>query len=194
MAIPSRSEAAALLRGLDPNDKLMAHSTAVGEVAAFLCSGMISRGVEVDVDLVETAAFLHDVDKALPQGHEVRKLGHGIGGAKWLTDLGYEELAIAVANHPVGFLAAADSYDEYAQKVGFEGLIVAYADKRALQEIVSLDARFDRWARRYPDSETLPVARERARLLERDVCEAAGVDPDEVGRLSWVAAALREAA
>lgn len=155
---------------------------------------MVRRGVDIDATLAETAAFLHDVDKALPQGHPVRALGHGIGGAKWLTDKGYEEVAIPVANHPVGFLAAADSYEAYAEMVGLEGLVVAYADKRALQEMVTLDARFDRWARRYPDSPMLPVARERAHLLERDVCAAAGLAPDEIERLPWVAAALREAA
>jgi putative nucleotidyltransferase with HDIG domain len=194
MSIPSRSEAAAILRGLEPNEKLMAHSTAVGEIAAFICAAMERRGVAVDTALAEAAALLHDLDKALPQGHPIRALGHGYGGAAWLTERGHAEIATAVRDHPVGRLAEVDSYAEYARKVGIEGCIVAYADKRALQDIVSLDARFDRWQRRYPDSETLPIARERALELEREVCEAAGLAPDEIERLPWVAAALREAA
>ncbi len=148
----------------------------------------------VNTELAETAALLHDVDKALPRGHALRRLGHGTGGAEWLRTNGYDDLGTAVANHPVGVLAAAESYDEFAQRVGLEGCIVALADKRALQEVVSLDVRFDRWRRRYPDSETLPVALGRAREMERDICAMAGIAADEVQRLAWVDDALKQAA
>jgi putative nucleotidyltransferase with HDIG domain len=194
MAIPTRIEAAAILRSLKPKDTLLTHSAVTGEIAAFICAAMVRRGVAVNSTLAETAALLHDVDKALPAGHPVRKLGHGIGGAKWLTDRGYQEIAVAVANHSVGFLAAAASYDEYAQGTGLEGLIVAYADKRALQDLVSLDVRFARWQKRYPDSESLPIALERAREMERDICSRAGIEPDGVQRLAWVDDALKQAA
>ena len=53
---------------------------------------------------------------------------------------------------------------------------------------------FARWQKRYPDSETLPVALERARDMERDICAQAGIAADEVQRLPWVDDALKQAA
>jgi len=154
---------------------------------------MTRQGVAVNAPLAETAALLHDLDKALPRGHKLRKLGHGAGGAEWLRSNDNEELAIAVANHPVGILAAAATYEEFAQRVGLEGCIVALADKRALQDTVSLDARFDRWYRRYPGSEMLQQGHARARDLERDICARAGIAPNEVQRLAWVDEAFEQA-
>lgn len=137
--------------------------------------------------------MLHDLDKALPTGDPYRALGHGAGGAQWLREHGYRELADAVAAHPVFILGEADSYDEWAARTTLETKVVAYADKRAVQEVVSLDARFDRWYQRYPDKGMLPVAHGRARELEREVCAAAGVAPEDVVQLEWVADALRRA-
>jgi putative nucleotidyltransferase with HDIG domain len=194
MAIPSRVEAVAVLRALEPRDKLFNHCAVVGEVAAFLAAAMTRRGVAVNGPLIEAAALLHDLDKALPADDELRPLGHGAAGAEWLRRHGYDELADAVAAHPVYVLGDAASYEAWPAATTFETRVVAYADKRAIQEVVSLDARFERWYGRYPDSAMLPVAHERARELERDVCAAAGLAPEEVGRLSWVDAALAEGA
>jgi hypothetical protein len=155
---------------------------------------MIRRGVALDVTLTESAALLHDLDKALPAGDLYRVLGHGAGGAAWLRDRGYGELAGLVEPHPVYVLGNAENYDAWAAGTGLEARIVAYADKRALQDLVSLDDRFARWYTRYPDSAMLPVAHERARRLEREICAAAGLEPGEVGRLAWVADAVRSAA
>ena len=155
---------------------------------------MVRRGVVIDTSLAEAAAFLHDLDKALPRGDPLRSLGHGPGGAEWLRINGHGELGEAVANHPVGTLGKADGYDGWAAGLSLEARVVAFADKRALQDLVSLNERFARWYRRYPESEMLTVAHERARLLERDICAAAGIAPEELQRLPWVEAALREAA
>jgi hypothetical protein len=155
---------------------------------------MARRGLAVDSQLVESAALLHDLDKALPTEDPIRKLGHGTAGGEWLTREGNPELREAVANHPVGRIGEAPGYEEWARRLSLESRIVALADRRALQDVVSLDDRFARWYRRYPDSEMLPRAHERSRLLERDICAAAGIAPADVARLPWVEAALREAA
>jgi hypothetical protein len=155
---------------------------------------MARRGADLDTPLTESAAFLHDLDKALPKDDPLRELGHGPAGAEWLRRNGNGELGEAVANHPVGTLGGADGYEEWAARLSLEARVVAFADKRALQDVVSLDERFARWYRKYPESEMLAVAHERARRLERDICAAAGIGPDEVQRLPWVEAALREAA
>ena len=182
------------MRGLAPSDRLLTHCSVVGEISAFLCAAMARRGVAVDTSLTEAAGFLHDLDKALAKDDPLRALGHGPAGAEWLRLNGNEELGEAIAEHPVSTLGEAESYEEWAARLSLEARVVTFADKRALQDVVSLDKRFARWHRRYPDSEMLAVAHERARLLERDVCAAAGIRPDEVKRLPWVDAALGEAA
>ena len=74
--------------------------------------------------------------------------------------------------------------------------IVAYADKRASQRLVSLEARFASWSRRYPDTwdeATVAAVRASARRLEADVCAMAGVAPADVRRLPWTAPAIAAA-
>lgn len=158
-----------------------------------MCAALRERGVALNSDLAEGAALLHDIDKGLRPDDPYRALGHGAGGGQWLTDHGYEELADPVRDHPVNVIANADSYKSWASTQSLEAQLVAFADKRALQDIVSLDERFERWFKRYPDSPIEPIAYERFQRLERELCDMAGVKPDKVKRLPWVDAALRAA-
>jgi putative nucleotidyltransferase with HDIG domain len=194
MSIPSHVEAAAILRGLQPSERLLTHSAAVAEVCAFLCAGLSGRGVVIDTALAEAAALLHDIDKALPADDPLRSMGHGAAGAEWMRRNGHPELAEAIAHHPVTTLADPRGYAAWAGEAGLEGRVVAYADKRATQDLVTLDQRFERWYRRYPDSPLLRVTHERARTLEKEVCGAAGIEPADVRRLAWVDDALSAAA
>lgn len=204
MTVPGRVEAASLLLSLEPPPWLLRHSRAVAEVAAWLAARIDARGISVDRRLVEAAALLHDVDKALPADHPARALPHGEGSAAWLTAAGHGELARAVENHPVTRLTDEERFHRWAAFASREERIVAYADKRAGQRLESLDARFASWRRRYPptgsgnraaawDTVTLDAVRTRARRLEADVCRAAGVAPDDVRRLGWTGPALRTA-
>ena len=162
----------------------------MAEVCAFLCAALTRRGVSVDTPLAESAALLHDLGKALPGTDPYRALGHGAGGAAWLRDHDMAELADAVAGHPVYVLGEADSYKTWVATTTLEGRLVAYADKRALQDVVSLRERFERWYRRYPDSAMLPIAHDRARRLERELCSLAGVAKSDIRRVAWVDAAM----
>ena len=67
MAVPTRTEALSLLLSTSPSPRLLQHVTVVAEVAAFLAYRAAQAGLVVDRRLVETAALLHDVDKALPR-------------------------------------------------------------------------------------------------------------------------------
>lgn len=194
MSVPSRVEAAATLARLAPAERLLRHSTAVAEVAAFLCAALARRRVAIDAGLVEAAALLHDLDKALPADDPLKALGHGRAGAEWARRNGLVELADAIALHPVMEIGHAASYEEWAARAGLEGRVVAYADKRARQDVVTLDERFADWHARYPDSPPLDLAHERARRLERELCDLAGIAPTEVRRQPWVAEVSRGAA
>jgi hypothetical protein len=166
----------------------------VAEISTFLCQRISGRGIAVDDRLVDAAALLHDVDKLLPEGHPLRHHGHGEAGAAWLAERGYPELSRAVANHPATLLSDEERYPRWTAFASREERVVAYADKRAAQDLVTLAERFEDWVARHPEHEpSLRLARGRAERLERDVCAAAGVAPDEVGRLPWVAEAMATA-
>ncbi len=192
MVVPSRPRAVRLLLDLEPPAWLYRHSVAVAEVAGFLAARAARQGHPVDRRVVETAALLHDLDKALPADDPLRRLGHGHAGAAWLTEHGFEELAPAVAGHPVTRLTDEEHYPGWARSAALEERIVAYADKRAMQRLVPMAIRFDAWRRRYPKrrAET-DRAYERALRLEDEVCAAAGVEPADVRRLEWVAGVRR---
>jgi putative nucleotidyltransferase with HDIG domain len=194
MSIPSREQAAAVLLELDPSPRLLRHVTAVAEIAAFLAERAAQRGHPVDRRLVESAALLHDVDKAVPGPDPSHRLSHGDAGAAWLTERGFAELAPLVAAHPVSRLGDEAAYERFSRDATLEARIVAYADKRAAQRLQPIGERFRRWRRRHPElKEPLKRARKRAALLEAEVCAAADVDPQKVRRLRWVAAARARA-
>jgi hypothetical protein len=193
MTVPSRTAAASLLLSLDPPPWHLAHSRAVAEVAGWLAArAAATMPGRLDARLVEAAALLHDVDKLLPAGDPARRLAHGEGSAAWLERHGAPELADAVRAHPLTRLAGRDA-PAWLSSLEPAPILVAYADKRAGQRLVSMAARFADWDRRFPDGWP---AHERERIqaladeLELRACSLAGVHPEEVRRLPWTARAL----
>jgi hypothetical protein len=196
MTIPSRTAAAALLCSLDPPAWHVEHARAVAEVAGFLARRITERGIGLDRRAVEAAALLHDVDKILPADDPARGLPHGEGSAAWLARQGHPELARLVAAHPVSRLVDGPADRPWSTFASREERVVAYADKRARQRLVSMDQRFAVWERRHPgiwDVATRRVVRARADRLEAEVCRAAGIAPGDVRRLRWTGPALRAA-
>ena len=193
MAVPTRTEALALLLSTSPAPRLLQHMTVVAEVASFLAYRASRAGVNVDRRLVETAALLHDIDKALPREHPLRSLGHGAAGAAWVSEAGHPELAKAILAHPVSRLNTPGAVD-WVVAASLEERIVTYADKRATQRVVSLEQRFERWRRKHPEySDGLDRALAMAQRLEANLCEAVGIKPTEVERLRWVDDAMAHA-
>jgi putative nucleotidyltransferase with HDIG domain len=167
--------------------------TVVAEVAAFLAYRAGQAGLAVDRRMAETAALLHDVDKALPPDHPDKALGHGAAGAAWLREAGHPELARTLIAHPVTRLAEPDAV-RWVAEAPIEERIVTYADKRATQRVVSLEQRFDRWRRRHPEYRAkLDRAFAVAQQLESTLCEQIGIEATDVERLRWVEDALERA-
>ena len=211
MSVPSRVEAAAILRSFDPPPWFLRHSRAVAEIAAWLAARATVGGHRVDRSVVEAAALLHDIDKLLAPSDPARRLPHGDGSAAWLDTAGHPELSAAVAAHPVVRLGDGNGAEAWLARATLEERIVAYADKRAGQRLETVDARFASWERRYPparrasrptrerpvdagwDRATLGLVRARVARLERDVCAVAGTHPEHVRRLAWTGTALRSA-
>jgi putative nucleotidyltransferase with HDIG domain len=193
MAVPTRTEAISLLLSTSPSPRLLQHMTVVAEVASFLAYRASRTGRAVDRRLVETAALLHDVDKALPLDHPLRELGHGAAGAAWLSEAGHPELARTLKAHPVSRLTEPDA-EAWLTDSPFEERIVTYADKRATQRVVSLDQRFERWRSKHPEyRERLDLAFAMAQRLEAQLCTAIGIAATDVERLRWVDDAMSRA-
>ena len=130
--VPSHAAAAALLLSLSPSIWLRRHASAVADVASFLAVAAIREGHPVDRPLVEAAALLHDLDKALPARDPLRTTGSRPCGRPVAHRAGVRRAGPAVDSHPVGRLT-----DQPVRGLGpsttVEQRIVAYADKRAQQ-------------------------------------------------------------
>ncbi len=109
-------------------------------------------------------------------------------GARWLTELGYEELALPVASHPLACLLDDERFPR-----GWPSVIVSVADRHVAQVYLATDARIDEMAQRHPEyREEINAARRPAHALEGELAEVTGLAGEELdGRLraAWEAGA-----
>jgi putative nucleotidyltransferase with HDIG domain len=185
VAIPDRTTARRLLDDAGLPDGIVVHCLGVARVAVAAAGLVAEAQIPVDGALVEAAALLHDIDKV-----EIRRSGgeHGIVGARRLEGLGYEELAMPVASHPVTALLDDDRFP-----IGWPSVIVAVADRHVAQEFMTVDERLDDMKQRHPEhAASIDAARRPAHALEEQVAEATGLSVDELVerlRAAWTAGA-----
>jgi putative nucleotidyltransferase with HDIG domain len=185
VAIPDRATARRLLEDADLPDGIVVHSEGVARVAIAAAGLVAEAQIPVDGALVEAAALLHDIDKI-----EIRRSGgeHGIVGARRLEAMGYPELAMPVASHPITSLLDDDRFP-----IGWPSVIVAVADRHVAQEFRTVAARLDDMTQRHPESAvSIAAARRPAHALEEQVAEAVGVSVAELVdrlRAAWAARA-----
>ncbi|HET8571382.1 MAG TPA: hypothetical protein VFN14_05790 [Candidatus Limnocylindria bacterium] len=90
--------------------------------------------------------------------------------------MGYDELAVPVASHPLSCLL-----DDERFPIGWPSVLVSLADKHVAQEFVTLDERLDDMARRYPEfAGEINSARRPAHALEQELGDVLGISTDEV--------------
>lgn len=182
MAVPSLARAEELFTSYDLPEGIVRHSRGVARVAAAAASIVEDGGVPCDVRLVEVAALLHDVDKPETRG----SLAHGLVAAGRMVELGWEELAMPIASHPVTALLDEERYPR-----GWPSVAVSVADRHVAQEFLTTDERIDDMALRHPEyRDELEAARPHAHALEAELAEVAGLEVDElVSRLraAWEA-------
>ncbi|MGR3176620.1 MAG: HD domain-containing protein [Candidatus Anammoxibacter sp.] len=129
MNIPTYGKCLELLNKNRIPDNIIAHSKAVCRFAEELVEKLISRGVNVNKELVIAAALLHDIEKLNGD--------HVVNGGKLVSRLGYPEVANIVKRH--GLCCA--GREEYTPQT-IEDKIVFYSDKRVLfDKTVSLEER-----------------------------------------------------
>lgn len=183
MAVPGLDDARAILGSFELPGGIVIHSEGVRRVAAEAARLVLKTGIPLDVRLVEVAALLHDVDKP-----ETRESGerHGVVAARRLTEMGYPELAVPIASHPLMCLL-----DDERFPIGWPSLLVALADKHVTQCFVTIDERLDDMAQRYPEHRgEIESARRPAHVLEQELADALGMAVDDVVerlRAAWQA-------
>ena len=167
MAVPDRSTARRLLAADHAPEWLVIHSEGVARVAAEAARALAARGVDVDPDLVEAAGRLHDLDKR--ETHENGR--HGLLAAERLVALGHEELADAVASHPLGCLL-----DPERAPRSWAAICVSVADRRVGLAFMTTAGRLADMAQRHPAyADRIMAAAAPADALEARLAKAAGL-------------------
>jgi putative nucleotidyltransferase with HDIG domain len=146
IAIPSKKACYGMIREMKMMAHIVRHSLQVCRVAMLLAEALQNRGVELNLDLIQAAALLHDITKT--RSFETGEK-HTDTGCKYLTACGYPHVGDIVRQH-----VELDDYFESGSPG--EAEIVNYADKRVLHDrIVSLAERMNYILRRYATS---PIA------------------------------------
>lgn len=163
LAVPSPAEAAALLALHGAGERGLAHGRGVAQAALLIARALNARGAELDLELTESAALLHDLAKGQPR--------HEAAGAALLEELGFGPVARIVAAHR-------DIAPEDAPQLT-ERELVYFADKLICgNRRVSVETRFQQKLDAFAgDAEACAAIRERlgnALDMQRRIEAAAG--------------------
>lgn len=140
--IPTIQECEALWERFDVSENVRAHSRMVAELARILAVYLNRVGLNLDLDLVVAAGFLHDLAKG--------QKDHAATGAKILKEMGYRRVGEIVALHmdlgsPKQFLDESD--------------LIYLADKCVENDrLLSLEDRFQRPLARYVEGDEIRKA------------------------------------
>jgi putative nucleotidyltransferase with HDIG domain len=141
MKIPTKEECFEILKEYDVPQNIIDHSLRVTSIAVFLAKKLVEKGIEIDVDVVERASLLHDLDK-IATLHDFNI--HGKVSQEILSKKGYAELGKIVFSH------RAESIKDGVVE-SWEEKVVNYADKLAQNDkLVSVSERFEYGRKKYP--------------------------------------------
>jgi len=128
--LPTRDQALGFLRESGCRENVVTHCEAVSELAVEIAEACRKKGYNVDVQLVEIGALLHDIGRA--KTHTVH---HAVLGAEIARSLGLPQPLVSIIKRHVGGGITATE----ARKLGWprdiyvpltlEDKIVSYADK-----------------------------------------------------------------
>ena len=169
MPLPSRDIAFELLRFLKVPYQVRRHSLKVSEKALELAEKITKDNI--NLDLVEIGALLHDVGRSKTHGFK-----HGIIGGKILRERGFpKELARICETHILGGLDKDDTNNvglpqkDYLPQT-LEEKIICLADKLiAGTKEVSIEQRFEKWFSKYGKTEILIKSKERVQSIQEEI-------------------------
>ena len=167
--LPTEAECRVLMEELP--GAVAAHCRAVSEVARCLAESLRAAGLDIDVELVRTAALLHDIARTSKD--------HARVGARLLETHGFTRLAPIVAAHMDLSVDPGRCLDEIQ--------VVYLADKLVIgDQLADLEQRFARKMKKYGrDPATAAVIaqrRDEARWIRDKVERMAGMTMDAILR------------
>ena len=140
---PTKEQCYRMIRDMGMMDHIVVHSLQVCRVANFLTLHLIKQQHPLNVELIQSAALLHDITKT--RSFKTRE-DHAQTGCDYLADRGYPEIGNLIRQH-----VRLDNYSASGQLTDAE--VLNYADKRVLHdEIVGLDRRLDYILERYAET------------------------------------------
>ena len=169
--LPSEEQALQLLYESGCLRNVISHCEAVAELAVEIAEACRKKGLDVDVDLVEIGALLHDIGRS--KTHTVH---HAVIGAQIAKEFGLPEPVISIIKRHVGGGITAKE----ARKLGWpkdiyvpqtlEEKIVSYADKLIEgAQRVSIEKTIQNFSRELP-----PPAIARIRRLHDEMSALIG--------------------
>ena len=169
--LPTREECYNILEEYNVPRNIVRHCEIVNKVSVFLAKKLKESGLDVDVDLVDRASLLHDLDKlqTLENGE------HGLLTEDILTKKSYPMLGKVAKQHRFKYI-----HDPY---LSWEAKIVNYADTRVLNDkIISIKERLADLRKRY---KVKPKVRDKEaerlfRELEKDIFSRIGLKPKDL--------------
>ena len=130
------------------NDAVKAHSDKVAAVAINMCQHLFEKGIVLDKNIIMAASMLHDIAKG--------STNHADVGAKWLLEMGYEEISKIVKEHMELSIIS---------NVVTEKEVVYLADKLVKDDtLVTIDQRFSFKEELYKNDITAAKAIEKRKI------------------------------
>lgn len=169
--LPTREQALSLLRESGCSQNVIKHCEAVADLALEIAKKCVEKGLNVNLELVEIGALLHDIGRS--KTHSVH---HAVAGARIAEALGLPEPIIAIIKRHVGGGITAQEArklgwpkDVYAPQT-LEEKIVAYADKLIEgSKMVPIEKTIEKFSRKL-----LPSAVVRVKRLHREMQDLIG--------------------
>ncbi|RJS77927.1 TIGR00295 family protein [Candidatus Bathyarchaeota archaeon] len=169
--LPSREQAIRLLHESGCSRNVIKHCKAVTELALEIAKACKEKGLNVDLELVEIGALLHDIGRA--KTHSVH---HAIIGAKMAKAMGMPEKVISIIKRHVG----GGISKQEAERLGWPQDI--YIPQTLEEKIVSYADKLINGSRRVPIEKTLadfsgkipPQAIERIKKLHEEMMNLIG--------------------
>lgn len=175
MRVPSKGECLDLLKRYNGMGNIIRHCIKVAEIALSISTELNRRGENLNLNVVEAAALLHDITKAesFDSGED-----HSLTGYRLLRKLGYKRVAEIVREHV--FLLKDPDLPWVTEEE-----VVNYSDKRVRHDqIVTLRERFDDVRARYCRDEGQREWMDRLETLcyriENKICSKLDIEPEEV--------------
>ena len=147
--LPSSQMALSLLSESGCSNRVIAHCKAVSALAVKFAEACENKGLNVDVNLVEVGALLHDIGRSKTHG-----VNHAIVGVEIAQSLNLPESIVSIIGRHIGGGITADEAKELGWPVKdylpttLEEKIVTYADKLIEgSRVVSIERTIEQFSR-----------------------------------------------